>query len=110
MPHCCPQKQQCVFTVFSSACDAVPDQPPGGMYFSVGPNWRISSSMVAGGLGTSFLLCFQLRERKCYSFAAGTNLLPKVFTVAHRIIKTQLRQYIPQVIDLHAGGETFPTP
>src|SRR5581483_8085028 len=47
MPHCCPQKQQCVGTSLSGI--SLSCQPPGGTKFSVGPYCLLNSSTVRGG-------------------------------------------------------------
>src|SRR5690349_12987504 len=48
MPHCCPQKQQCVLTIWSGSTSAF--QPLAGIRFRVGPNWATNSGIVIGVL------------------------------------------------------------
>src|SRR6476646_3512189 len=59
MPHCCPQKQQCVLTIRSGSTSAF--QPLAGIRFRVGPNCATSSGIVTGGLAINFSLILKQR-------------------------------------------------
>src|SRR5664280_3788960 len=61
MPHCCPQKQQWVFTSFSSA--PVCSQPPEGTRFKVGPNCFTRSGRSVGSFAILRNLSFQLPSK-----------------------------------------------
>src|SRR5215469_9611983 len=102
MPHCWPQKQQCVFTSRSSSDSWV--QPPGGVYFKVGPNLSFNASGL-GALATRRLLDPQLRTRKRLALACWTQRLPMPSGARHGVIEAHLRQDAAQVLDVHPRRE-----
>src|SRR5436305_11265691 len=59
IPHCCPQKQQCVLTSRSGSTYAF--HPVAGIRLSVGPNCVTNSGIVIGGL--AIYLSLVLREQ-----------------------------------------------
>src|SRR5262245_20687126 len=76
MPHCCPQKQQCVFTSLSGASALVP-RVPGER---CGPKASMIRSSSTGSSATLGLLALagpspRLRETEEGATAAGTDLL-----------------------------------
>src|SRR6185369_3560684 len=105
MPHCCPQKQQWVFTNFSAGWMDSSCHPPGGTYCKCGPNCSFSASADAGGLAICLLLHCQLRERDQLSFAGGTQILP--VPAGRGVIKSDLRQNTFEVIGMHARCVTL---
>src|SRR5215468_7188010 len=103
MPHCCPQKQQCVFTSFSAGLRDSSDQPPGGVLERCGPNCSRSSSAEAGSLATvGCLLDSKLCPRQRLSLAGWTELLPVTSRSWNAVVEAELRQGEFQVVDLHS--------
>src|SRR5262252_8868942 len=100
MPHCTPQKQQCVFT--SRSDDSRPCQPPGGVSWRWGPYCVMRCASVCGraGMGTDLLLlltdpfltlCRHSRARRLrhrlavpYAYLAPTAAWTDVHIVRHR--------------------------
>src|SRR5690242_12484539 len=104
MPHCCPQKQQCVFTSFSAGWVDSSRQPPGGVNCWCGPNFSIRTSGDCGGLATSLLLQAKLGHRERLALARRTQLLPIAGRSRHRIVEAELRQNKLEVVNVHARG------
>src|SRR3954469_8554499 len=107
MPHCWPQKQQCVLTSFS-ASRAESCQPPGGVKLRWGPKCAANASGVSGSLATGFLPNSHLRDGERFAFAGGAQLLPTASGERGRVvIEAELREDGAQIVDMHAGGEAL---
>src|SRR6516162_2500069 len=107
MPHCCPQKQQCVFTSRSAGCRDSSCQPPGGVYAGCGPNLSSKTSGETGGSATRLLLQAQLSKGKRVPLTGGTQFLPGRACSIHSIVKTELRQNAFQIVDVHTRSISF---
>src|SRR5215467_285135 len=107
MPHCWPQKQQCVFTSFSPGPSDSRCHPPGGWYFRCGPN-RLASSSAFGALATRFLLDAQLRAGERLSLTCRTQRLPVPGMTGRRVIEAELRQHAAEIVDMHLRSKPLP--
>src|SRR5579859_381245 len=108
MPHCWPQKQQCVFTKRSAGLRDSSCQPPGGVYAGCGPKRSRSDSSDAGALATRILLKLELRERERFSFARRAQFLPASACAFHAVIESNLRKDALQIFDVHFRSKPFP--
>src|SRR5689334_22181894 len=72
MPHCCPQKQQCVLTTRSGSTAASMRRPVG--YARSGPNFASSSGLRGGSAAIG--LCLLLRGVPQVSLGHGEHLAP----------------------------------
>src|SRR5581483_9642499 len=109
MPHCWPQKQQCVFTSLSAGCVASFCQPPGGVKLKRGPNCSISASGERGGLAMCLLLQSQLRRSERFTLACRTEFLPVTSGTGHGVIEAKLRKDLLEIVHVHARSKSFAT-
>src|SRR6266568_4882295 len=105
MPHCWPQKQQCVFTKRSAGLRDSSCQPPGGVYAGCGPKRSRSDSSDTGALATRILLKLELRERERFSFARRAQFLPVFASAFHAVIESNLWKDALQIFDVHLRGK-----
>src|SRR6185295_639839 len=99
MPHCTPQKQQCVLTSLSASAAA--PQPPGGVSARCGPYCSINCSTVCGSLAMAHRLFDHpgLRQAQAAALAARAEREVEVEADArHRLL---------QVLDVHHPGEAL---
>src|SRR5579859_2738635 len=108
MPHCWPQKQQCVFTKRSAGLRDSSCQPPGGVYAGCGPKRSRSDSSDTGALATRILLQPELRERERLSFACRAQFLPASAVAFHAVIEPNLRKDALQICDVHFRSKPLP--
>src|SRR5579871_493609 len=91
MPHCCPQKQQCVFTKRSAGFR---------------PNF---SSTISGATAsaTGLLLQAQLGQRQRFPLAGRAQFLPRRTALIHLIVEAELRQNSLEVVNVHSRSVRF---
>src|SRR5262249_8445326 len=110
MPHCCPQKQQCVFTSRSGSTAALTRCPPG--YMRSGPN-AVSSSCVSGGsaaIGAPSVVSGRrqgaLGQRQHLTPAGGADVL--IVPAAHRrqfVAVSHLALHLDEILDVNLRCE-----
>src|SRR5262245_45820321 len=104
MPHCIPQKQQCVLTSASGRLRAASLHPPGGASLGCGPNASASRSMGRGGVATSVILQAELRRRERRAFARRTQALPGHGGPVDPVVEPELGEHTLEILDLHPRG------
>src|SRR5262245_5912605 len=101
MPHCWPQKQQCVFTRRSGGWRVFSSHPPGGASLRCGPQRAVRASMEAGSSAKALLLLHaDLGGAEALPFARRAERLPMPGRTLDAVVEPELRQHVPDVIDV----------
>src|SRR5215831_9161412 len=109
MPHCCPQKQQCVLTSRSGSTEESARWPAG--YAFNGPNLASSSGVRAGSVAIGSSLergvpQVPLREGEQLAPAGRTDVLVVARgAIGHVVVIAQLVLDRDQILDVDLRGE-----
>src|SRR6185436_1893684 len=107
MPHCWPQKQQCVFTRASGGWRAFSSYPPGGASLRCGPHRSMSTSGDAGRSAKGVLPHAELGRGQAPALASRAERLPVTGRPVDRVVEPELGQHGPQVLHMEARGEAL---